>query len=219
MTITSIRIFDLYIFDLDGTLVDSLSQIEKSLNFSREQHSLPKTPKGLVFQKLGLPIQDFFSDLDINLEEETSLIQVFRKNLSQAILKENLLFPSTISLLHFLKSHNKRIAIATGKSSDMAKSVVKNSQLHGYIDFIQGTDGFPPKPNPEALVRCLNHFSLQNAVMIGDRVEDILAAKNAGIPAIGIAQSAHDRNVLLNSGATKAFLTIADLFHNLSSFQ
>ena len=209
--------FDIYIFDLDGTLVDSLNQIENSLNFSRQQHSLPKAPKALVFQNLGLPIQHFFSDLDINLEEEKSLIQVFRANLSESILRENTLFPSTIPLLQFLKKANKNIAIATGKSSDMAKSVVRNSQLHEYIDFIQGTDGFPAKPNPEVLFRCLDHFSHQNAVMIGDRIEDILAAKNAGLPAVGIAQSAHDRHVLLGAGAINAFSTIADFYHSLSS--
>lgn len=216
MTVNPLLNFELYIFDLDGTLVDSLSQIENSLNFSREQHSLPQAPRGLVFQNLGLPIKHFFSDLDINREQEESLIKVFRTHLSKAILKENLLFPSTILLLRFLKKHNRKIAVATGKSSEMAKSVVKNSRLHGNIDFIQGTDGFPAKPNPEVLFRCLNHFSLRNAVMIGDRVEDILAAKNAAIPAIGIAQSAHNKHDLLSAGAIKGYPTIAAFFHNLS---
>jgi phosphoglycolate phosphatase len=86
----------------------------------------------------------------------------------------------------------------------MATNVIENSPLAGLVDFIQGTDDFPAKPNPEVIIRCLQRFPGLKTVMIGDRAEDILAAKSAGVQAIGIAQSAHSPEILLSAGATWA---------------
>ena len=108
MTVNPLLNFNLYIFDLDGTLVDSLGQIEDSLNFARKQHSLPKAPTGLVFQNLGLPVHHLFSDLDISHYQERMLIRVFRVNLLAAILRENLLFPDANALLEFLKKRKEK---------------------------------------------------------------------------------------------------------------
>jgi phosphoglycolate phosphatase-like HAD superfamily hydrolase len=94
----------------------------------------------------------------------------------------------------------------------MASKVIENSALHGSIDFIQGTDGFLPKPNPEVIDRCLKEFPGLRALMIGDRKEDMIAAKKAGIPSIGIAQSAHSEATLRSGGGVLTFKNVSGLY-------
>jgi len=211
--------FDTYIFDLDGTLVDSLDQIETSLNATRLNFGFEKTPIGLVFENLGLPLRQLFSDLEMSQSKQDEFIIFFRKELAKQISISNQLFAGVIELVLLIHNCGIRIAIATSKPTYLAKQVIDNSAIRGMIDFIQGTDDFPPKPHPEVIRRCMAALESKNAIMIGDRKEDMTAATAAGIPAIGIAQSAHSENLLDTSGATLTFKRI-DLFYDriISSF-
>jgi phosphoglycolate phosphatase len=132
--------------------------------------------------------------------------------LNREIEVSNLCFPNVVELLSLIRTHGISTAIATSKQSLMAEKVVSNSLLNGNIDHVQGTDGFAPKPNPEVIKLCLDRFPECQAIMIGDRTEDILAAKNAGIPSIGIAQSAHSASDLQRAGATFSFQNVSDFY-------
>lgn len=204
--------FDLFIFDLDGTLVDSHRQIEIALNKARKELILPLTPQNLVWRNLGKPVESLMSDLSINNELLIELIDLFRKNLNVLIMEENNIFPYAAELLKKLRSQHKKIALATGKSSKMAELVIKNSNLNGLFDFIQGTDNFAHKPDPTVIRLCLKNFKGLKAVMIGDRVVDIQAANNADIASIGIAQSADSLEMLMSIQPNQVFGTIQELY-------
>ncbi len=197
--------YPLFIFDLDGTLVDSHKQIESALNDVRIESGFPITPENLVWMNLGKPVQSFLSDLDINKKTQNSLIAAFRRKLSVSIKKTNFVFPFAETLLMNLQKNNKKIALATGKPTEMARDVISNSTLNGLIDFIQGTDNFPPKPDPKVVDLCLNEFGYASAIMVGDRVEDMMAAERANVSCIGVAQSAHSQSMLTSAGAKITF--------------
>lgn len=95
-----------------------------------------------------------------------------------------------------LQANGLEIGIATFKPQLQAKIVVNSSPLKSLIDFVQGTDNFPPKPSLKVIKRVLETFVNPPAIMIGDRVKDLEAATASGIPSIGIAQSAHDEEML-----------------------
>jgi len=209
--------FDLIIFDLDGTLIDSHFQIEKAMNQARIELGYGKSPSGQIFEKLGQPVYELFGDLDLSPNLQEQLISLFRSYLNKKIEVYNQCFPSVIELLSIIRANKIKIAIATSKQTMMAEKVVKNSLLVGNIDHIQGTDGFPPKPNPEVIQMCLRNFPGYQAIMIGDRTEDILAAKNAGITSIGVAQSAHSESKLLRAGAVRSFRNITQLLKWISN--
>jgi phosphoglycolate phosphatase len=204
--------FDTYIFDLDGTLVDSLHQIETSLDVTRMNFGYEKTPKGLVYNNLGLPLRQLFSDLKMSQSVQDEFITFFRRELAQQISISNQLFGSVIELMLLIRTHGIKVAIATSKPTYLANQVIQNSEISGMIDCIQGTDDFPSKPDPEVIRRCISALKSKSAIMIGDRKEDVLAAAAAGIPAIGIAQSAHSEDLLKASGAFLTFKSI-DLFY------
>jgi phosphoglycolate phosphatase len=208
-----IRSFDLIIFDLDGTLIDSHNQIEKAMNQARIELGYGKSPSGQIFEKLGQPVYELFGDLDLSPNLQEQLISLFRSYLNKKIEVHNQCFPNVIELLSLIRANKIKIAIATSKQTVMAEKVVKNSLLVGNIDHVQGTDGFAPKPNPEVIQLCLHNFPGHQAIMIGDRTEDILAAKNAGITSIGVAQSAHSESKLLSAGAVQSFRNITQLLN------
>jgi phosphoglycolate phosphatase len=202
----------LILFDLDGTLIDSHDQIETALNVARVELGYGTSPLGQVFQKLGQPVSDLFIDLELNPVQQEQLISTFRSHLDKEIERNNICYPDVVKLIESIRFNEARIAIATSKQTLMAKKVVEHSLLNGLIDHVQGTDDFPPKPDPKVIKMCLDRFPGSRAIMIGDRTEDILAAKNAGISSIGIAQSAHSISELKRAGASYSFESIAELF-------
>ena len=115
-----------------------------------------------------------------------------------------------------------RLVIATSKPTYLAELVVRESELIYYIDFVQGTDGFLPKPNPEIIYRIQREVAGNVIALVGDRTEDIHAAKQASIIGVGVAQSAHSAEVLAAAGADYTYMSIVDLLdssflHDLSS--
>jgi phosphoglycolate phosphatase len=200
-----------FVFDLDGTLVDSRIQIQVSLDTTRVNSGLPSSPEGFVEEHLGLPVESLFSDLELKPSDLQSLIQNFRENLLFEIGNGNPIFEGVVSFVQKIKNLGIPIGVATTKPTYLAVEVIKNSPLKDFIDFVQGTDGFPPKPDPEVLRRCMQGLGIENAIMFGDRKEDIRAAKTIGIPSIGIAQSAHSIQDLLAEGATYSFSNFTEI--------
>jgi phosphoglycolate phosphatase len=203
----------LVIFDLDGTLVDSVMQIGRILNQSRLDLGYTVKPESYYTESLGLPLEILIGDLNISKIERDCLSSHFRSELTRDIRKgNNRLFPGVLECLEYLFHHNFVFAIATSKPTRIACEVYENSGLKQFPIHIQGTDGFPAKPNPEVINRVLAFHPGLRAIMVGDRTEDIYAARRAGIPAIGIAASAHSQLELIDVGASTAFESFED-FH------
>lgn len=199
-----------WIFDLDGTLVDSVGQIGYSINVARNDFGYKELPAERIEELVGLPIQSFLSDLPLDKYKIDSLITHFRKILEMEVNKGNTIFPGVEQLLTRLHTKGLKLAIATSKPTYLAKLVVKNSPLNNLFDVIRGTDGFPAKPDPACILMVMEELGTSSAIMVGDRVEDILAAKAAGIDSIGIAHSFHNSQDLKSAGALHAFESFMD---------
>ena len=196
----------LAIFDLDGTLVDSFEQIGSNLDKARVD--LGFKPRSLAFYKqmVGLPVHRLISDLNLADGDLGELISLFRTYLIEDIRRgNNALYPGVLETLALLVNWNVGLSIATSKPTKIATEVVSFSSLSRFEFYVQGTDDFPPKPNPEVILRVLSRFPKVPSFMIGDRVEDVFAARSAGIPVIGIAAGAHSEKRLRVSGASLTF--------------
>jgi phosphoglycolate phosphatase len=186
-------------------------QIYKSLATACSDFLGVQISPTLVSDNLGLPILSILERTPIPAESHFEVVSRFRKNLEEEILQGSTLFNGVIEFLSIAKEMNLMLAIATSKPTYLAKLVVQHSELNKHIDFVQGTDGFPPKPNPEIFTRIQASGMGEVIAMIGDRVEDIQAAQHASIRSIGIAQSAHSTKVLERAGADYTFGSIADM--------
>ena len=167
-----------------------------------------------VQSQLGLPVENLFSDLDLQAPDLQALIQSFRDHLLLEVKNGNPVFEGVVPFIQKVKNLGIPIGVATTKPTYLAKEVIAKSDLMGLVDYVQGTDGFAPKPDPEVLRRCMQGLGVENAIMFGDRKEDMQAAKTLGILSIGIAQSAHSIDDLLGEGAKFAFRNFGELDFN-----
>jgi phosphoglycolate phosphatase len=193
-----------WIFDLDGTLVDSTKQIGGSINFARSQFGYKELPMAAIAELVGLPINHFLKDIGLSQIEE-EIISKFREILKSEILRGNDVFPGVKEFLIKLRNLEYRLGIATSKPTYLAEMVIKHSSINDLFHVIQGTDNFPAKPDPTCIQKAMAILKTKDAIMVGDRTEDIQAANAAGIPSIGIAHSFHDKRALEEAGAMHAF--------------
>ncbi len=211
----------LAIFDLDGTLVDSVGQIGSILNRTRIEFGFSALPDSYFQENVGLPLEALIADLEISSQEKFMLINVFRDYLVADIEAGNcVLFDGVLNGLNHLSDSNVALAIATSKPTYVARSVYMNSGLCKFRIHIQGTDGFLPKPHPEVIRRVLAEFPMHMALMVGDRTEDIDAAKAAHVPSVGIASSSHSTALLREHGARATLDSFAGFYEEyLNNFE
>jgi HAD superfamily hydrolase (TIGR01549 family) len=202
------------IFDLDGTLVDSKDQIGSALNRARELFDFNPLSDQKIEELIGLPIDFFLEDLGLSTQKSLEIIAEFRRTLQISINDGNKLFAGAFEFISLSKDKGYKTGIATSKPTYLAELVIVNSDLNNLIDVIQGTDGFPAKPDPTSIQKAMMRLDTENAIMIGDRIEDIQAAKAAGIESIGIAQSFHNKELLRDAGAKLAFDSFIELLNS-----
>jgi HAD superfamily hydrolase (TIGR01549 family) len=205
-----------FVFDLDGTLVDSFDQISECCTKIRNRLKLRTVEKDELEKLIGLPADQLFFDCPPQIMDRA--VDMFREELLKEIEVNNKLFLGASELLIILKQKGIGTAVATSKPHHLAKKVVKNSSLNGLIDYIQGVDGFPPKPNPEVILRCQAHFLARKFVMVGDRPEDIQAGLDSGCFTVGIAQGTFGEEELRSIGAHEVFQSIEHLTYEIAEF-
>jgi phosphoglycolate phosphatase len=203
-----------YIFDLDGTLFDSEAQIYNAVNKIRGAAGYSQLDRNIVATLIGLPAQELFQDLYLDKNTEDLLINNFRSELKVLIQESNLMFEGAASFIEKVKKLGYKIGVATSKPTNLAELVVTNSPIKNWIDHIQGTDGFLPKPEPFVIQRCMSQLDVSFGVMFGDRIEDIEAANRAGISSVGIAQTKHSAVELNQAGATIVFSSFIEVLED-----
>jgi len=204
-----------FLFDLDGTLVDSADQIAFCVNDSRIDLGYPPADLRTIRSKIGLPAEELFQDLELNSEEVNNLIGKFRSKLSEQIQINNDLFPGVFDLLTHLGFMNLKIGVATSKPQSIALEVVAASDLKNLVHHVQGLENFPAKPDPRVIRECMYHLNVSTAIMVGDRIEDIMASNRAGCISIGVAQGSHSIDQLNQAGAHFTYESILQLSLNL----
>ncbi len=209
-SIIELKLFG-FVFDLDGTLVDSVDQIGRAVNSVRVARDLPRLPRSEILMGVGLPASTFFLDLDCGLELIEELVSEFRQNLTKEIKISNRVFADALLFIRELRDQHCFVAVATSKPVDLAKLVIEHSDYKNLIDYIAGVGIHEPKPDPGMILEILEVNRLEGGVMFGDRPEDVEAALKAGITAVGIAQSVFSVEDLVAAGAKFAFSDFAEL--------
>ena len=208
---------NLFIFDLDGTLFDSHNQIIRSANATRAANSLPQIDPLQAARLVGLPARTLFPTEDgADASKIERIVSEFRMRLAHEITIRNELFEGAEAFVDLIKSTGAFVSIATSKPTWLARIMVANSPLANSFNWIQGTDDFSPKPNPEVILRCIEALDQpENVFMVGDHSVDMLAARAAGITGIGISQGSHSSEELLSVGAKYAGKSFSELTKTL----
>ncbi len=174
--------FPVYIFDIDGTLLDSAVDICGAIQ--QVLDTLPCRPVTFDYLKsfVGLHFIELFRDLlpDFTPERVDQLILQYRVNYLGRRHANTRVFPGVAEGLRALGG---RKSTATTKGTPTSRAVLEQFGLLSYFDHVQGTDGFPPKPEPDVIFASLAGLGATPAdcLFVGDSSADMEAGRRAGV--------------------------------------
>lgn len=173
------------LFDLDGTLVDSLPDLTTAINLLRSEHQLCALTRQQVREYVGdgarTLVQRALPEGAFNTRMLTTFLDHYRRHLCE----QTRVYPGIPSLLETLRDTPK--AIVTNKPRAMAEELVQRLGLAPHFQMIIGGDSCrTKKPDPEPLQAALAALDLkpEQALMVGDHHTDLRAAKAAHIDAL-----------------------------------
>ena len=191
---------DLMVFDLDGTLVDSGSDIAASVNYTLKALGIPPKKYEEIIQFVGDGVQKL---IERSLGEGyrhrfNDAMDIFSAYYAEHMLDSTLPYDSVVQVLdHFC---DKRKVIITNKREYFTIEITNALDIKKYFDEIIGSDSTAyKKPDARLLLPLLKKFSVDyhNAVVIGDGMNDIVLARNAGVLSCALLNGLTDRDFLL----------------------
>ncbi len=198
------------VFDLDGTLVDSLPDIVGTFQDAFTELGLAVPAAEAVRGRVGLPLESMYADFAPR-ERVAELVDAYRRIYPQRFTRTSRPFPGVPEVLAELRGHGFRLAVATTKRSDMARRFVAAMGLTDALDHVQGTDGFPHKPAPDVVHRALAALDAEGTWMVGDTTHDVGAGKAAGLATFAVTWGTHDAAALALAAPDRLEPTLATL--------
>ncbi|MBB6097234.1 phosphoglycolate phosphatase [Deinobacterium chartae] len=186
------------VFDLDGTLVDSLGDISAAFRRAFETHQLTVPEEQEVRALIGKPLSEMYASF-VEPEYVERLVAAYRADYAERCAERTRPFPGAVELLRDLRAAGFKTAVATTKITWMARRVTDRLGLTELIDHVQGTDDFPHKPAPDVIHRALEALDAEGLWMVGDTVTDIQAGKAAGLKTYAVSWGTHDAARLATS--------------------
>ncbi|MDO4521631.1 MAG: HAD family hydrolase [Eubacteriales bacterium] len=204
------------LFDLDGTLTDSEEGITKCVAYALEHFGIHETDQGMLRKFIGPPLMDSFMEY-YGFSEEMALeaTEKYRERFGKIGLFENTVYEGIPQLLAELQASGKKLILATSKPLMYAKKIMERHGLAKYFYDMQGPEMDGTRNRKEEVVAYalqVNHIEdVTEAVMIGDRLHDIVGARACGLDCIGVLYGFGDREELEHYGATQIVETVEEL--------
>lgn len=198
--------YDAVIFDLDGTLTDTLGDLKNSVNYALREFGFPERTLDEVRSFVGNGVRKLiYLSVPENTDEETAerCLSVFKEYYKTHSLVETKPYNGIISMLEVLKKQGIKTAVVTNKMHEAAEEIVKIF-FGNLIDVTLGQiDGVAQKPQPDGIYHVLGKLGVlhKKSVYVGDSEVDCITAKNAGVPCIGVTWGFRDKFVLVENGA------------------
>lgn len=190
--------YELLIFDLDGTLIDTRQDITNSANqmlahYGLEQKGVDEVT-GYVGDGIAKLVERCMGDEDVNIDEAVLL---FKKIYTARLLENTRPYPSIVDLLKQLKVYRK--AILTNKAYAPSKAITDGLGLTGYFEIFVGGDTLPrKKPFPDGVNYIIEKAGVgrEKSLLIGDGRNDILTAAEAGLQSVYVSWGfSHDSSM------------------------
>ena len=213
-------IYQTAVFDLDGTLLDTLEDLYRATNQALERHGLPTRTRDEVRTFVGNGVEMLIRRA-VPAQTEEAVVQAVLsdfKGIYAEICRDNTApYPGILQMLTDLRSAGVSTAVVSNKFDEATKGLCR--QYFG--DLIQVAvgerTGVRKKPAPDTVLEALRALDVpaDTAVYIGDSDVDIQTALAAGMPCISVAWGLRDEDFLRQSGATRLAYTAEELFKEL----
>lgn len=205
-------VFDLYIFDLDGTLVDSLPDLTFAVNEILAQYEFHSLTQEEVRRGVGTGSRNLlFNSFKISAQlEDTATNSLVEKALPQYLefyeansTRSTAMYPGIRLWLEELSAQGKKMAVLTNKGDNATKKIIRFLKADQFFSIIAGPEyAGSLKPENSGILRIIKDCGAiqSRTVMIGDSMVDFGAARNAGVAICGISGGLGNEEELRNAG-------------------
>lgn len=215
------------LLDLDGTLTDSSEGITKSVQYALEKMGITENDMAVLKRYIGPPLNESFTRFH-GLSDEDSLkaVAYYRERYADTGLYENKLFDGIKEFLAGLKKEGYIVALATCKPEIYVPTILKHFDIEQYFDVAVGSEleGGKRRHKDDVIEEVISQIIKlkdipatdiydvkADAIMIGDRKDDVLGAKDAGIESIGLRYGFAEADELENAGADYILENVEDI--------
>jgi len=187
-----------FLFDLDGTIIDSIELILRSYRHTMQLHRCnePMPPDDMWIKGLGTPLWTQFGEITSDKEEIEAMVQTYRTyNLTHhdALVKP---YEGVVDEIRRLKQAGKQLGVVTSKLRDGALRGIRISGLDEVFDIIVGCDDVKNfKPHPEPVLKAVEELGAPHAetVFVGDSRHDMECGRAAGVKTAAVLWGPFDR--------------------------
>ena len=211
--------YDIVIFDLDGTLLNTIGDLAASVDYVMRSRNLPEHTDAEYRQMVGGGIKRLVERalpeaLAANESYVDECVTQFRRYYVDNIDRHTVPYEGMCELLRDLQRAGVKLAVASNKFQHGTDRLV--SKFFGDIDFVAvegNREGAPLKPDPQIVTGILSRAGIapERAVMIGDSGIDIRTAQAAGIDSIGVAWGFRFAEELYEAGAERVLSDVEEL--------
>ena len=200
--------YQTYVFDLDGTLLDTLGDLAASTNYALRTHGMPEHSLDDVRRFVGNGVRVLMERAVPQGAENPQFeaaFQTFRTHYMQHSLDTTKPYDGILETLEALKAEGCRLAVASNKMMAATQELCR----HFFRDTIEvaigehEAQGIRKKPAPDTVNEAFRQLGVgkERAVYVGDSDVDILTARNSGLPCISVLWGFRDRDFLIQHGA------------------
>ena len=198
-----------YIFDLDGTLLDTLGDLAASANYALRQYGFPEHSTDDIRRFVGNGVRRLMEQAvpaAVGPAQFEEVLATFRQHYMHHALDTTRPYPGIPETLRELRRRGCLMAVVSNKMMAATQELV--AHFFPEIPVAIGeneAEGISRKPAPDTVNEALRRLGAdsQTAVYVGDSDVDILTARNAGLPCISVLWGFRDRSFLLQHGATQ----------------
>lgn len=220
----------LLVFDLDGTLVDSLEDIRFALNGALRESGLPEHDSDSVRRKVGHGLGELVKAAVPSATPESAratVLAAVRRIYAEVPVRYTVAYPGMVELVSQLRAAGNAMAVLTNKAQSIASVIVEHF-FPGVFHVVQGeVSGGPRKPDPKTVEKLFETLAsakglegyranVATSVLIGDGDADVQTAVRAGLRSVALTWGFRSADELRRVGATNFAGNIDELRNLLS---
>ena len=209
--------YSAYIFDLDGTLLDTLGDLAASVNYALRTHGMPEHTIDDVRRFVGNGVRRLMERAvpdGADHPQFEDVFAIFRRYYMEHSLDTTRPYDGITDTLRELKRRGCRMAVVSNKMMAATQELVRH--FFPEIEVAIGeheAEGIRRKPAPDTVYEALRQLGVgkEGAVYVGDSDVDLATARNSGLPCISVLWGFRDRQFLQENGATTLVAAPQDL--------